>query len=418
MEQAIDTAFSGWTDTPRVLSFEQHHILLNECLIPRFRVFRPIGRDIETAVEQLLELTEHQAKVFEGLYVQDRVLIEGVAGSGKTFLALQRALSFARCGKRTLFVCYNKELASWIRRLVKEDPFTEDFKDLIKISNFHALASELTTSAGIQFEPSDGGLPNQAFWENEVPDLLEQAILSLEFKSLNVRYDALVVDEAQDFSLEWWYALTTSILKSSDAPIYAFIDPNQSLRHEVQVPPVSFDARFQLKMNCRNTRKIASASASVLDLESNIFPKAPSGIQPRLLRASSRQQQKGLVLEELRRLLQKEDIKPDQIVLIGPSTKTKGSLSDANEVVGIPLVTDVKNWRDGNGVLVTTARSFKGLEADVIILYDLGGFGKLFSIKDLYVACTRAKALLIGVVHGTECREVIKTALIASEAEE
>ena len=66
---------------------------------------------------------------------------------------------------------------------------------------------------------------------------------------------------------------------------------------------------------------------------------------------------------------------------------------------------------------MTTARSFKGLEADVVILYDLGDFGKLFRREDLYVACTRAKVLLVAVVHGLECREVIETALIASEAQ-
>ena len=80
-------------------------------------------------------------------------------------------------------------------------------------------------------------------------------------------------------------------------------------------------------------------------------------------------------------------------------------------------MTSAEEWRDGAGVLVTTSRSFKGLEAEVVILYDLGGFGRLFRREDLYVACTRAKVLLIAVVHGDECRDVIVAAQSAAEAQ-
>jgi DNA helicase IV len=49
------------------------------------------------------------------------------------------------------------------------------------------------------------------------------------------------------------------------------------------------------------------------------------------------------------------------------------------------------DWRRGAGVLVTTARTFKGLEADVVIAYGLAAFGALFTPTDLYVAWTRAR---------------------------
>jgi Rad3-related DNA helicase len=109
--------------------------------MPKFRVFRPIGPDISEAAERLFELTETQAQVFEGLYAQDRVLVEGVAGSGKTFLALHRAIAFARASKRTLFVCYNKELAAWLRVQVEEDSTTLAFREYLTVKNFHSLAA-------------------------------------------------------------------------------------------------------------------------------------------------------------------------------------------------------------------------------------------------------------------------------------
>ena len=417
MDREIMIAFKAWGRRPRGLRADQYRTLLNDCLLPKFRIIRRIGPDIEKASEKLLELTQQQAQVFEGLYAQDRVLVEGVAGSGKTFLALQRALTFARAGKRTLFVCYNSALAGWLRRQVKEDPTTRDYRPHLTVQNFHALAKGLAEAADLGFTPAGGGPRNSHFWEEEVPDLLEQAVVEHDLRRKDVKYDALVVDEAQDFSLGWWYALMESLLRTETGPVYAFMDPNQSLRGEVQRPPLKFETTFRLSTNCRNTRKIAAASASVLDLGSQSFPSAPAGATLRILRARSPAQQKELVLRELDRLLKRGGIQPHQVALIAPSAKAKGSVSDVDEVSGVPLTTSPDTWRDGRGVLVTTSRSFKGLEADIVLLYDLGGFGNLFQKKDLYVACTRAKFLLIAIAHGKECRAVLEAASLASEAE-
>lgn len=417
MTHAIEVAFRAWTVDKRLLTPWQQNLLLHDCLMPKFRLFRPIGQDISTTAERLLELTETQAQVFEGLYVQDRVLVEGVAGSGKTFLALQRALAFARDGKRALFVCFNKELAAWLRAQVEEDASTMEFRSLLTIKHFHALAADLAKQAGIAFEPVAGGPKNDAFWNNEVPDIIEQAILSLENNGHAQCFEAIVVDEAQDFCLGWWYTLTQAILSEPNGPLYAFLDPNQSLRGEVQWPEISFSARFKLTINCRNTRRIAVASASVLTLTPHIFQRAPVGGALRMVRSDTDRQQKKLVLQTLRSLIQHEGIKPRQIAVIGPASKDNGSIKDINDVDGIPLLSSTLAWRAGDGILVTTARSFKGLEADVVVLYDLGGFGPLFKREDLYVSCTRAKALLIAIVHGDQCREAIAIAQIASEAE-
>lgn len=417
MAQVIEAAYGAWTDAAsgsKPLGQEQYRMLLHDCLMPKFRVFRPVGPDISKAAERLLELTETQAQVFEGLYVEDRVLVEGVAGSGKTFLALHRALAFARDGKRTLFVCYNKELAAWLRVQVEEDPTTAGFGRLLTVKHFHSLAADLARDADIEFRPQSGREPTDSFWNDEVPDLIEQAILNLGDAA---KFDAIVVDEAQDFCLGWWYALTNSVLSQPDGPLYAFLDPHQSLRGEVQWPDVVFGARFKLTINCRNTQRIAIASASVLSLTPHVFKRAPLGGALRVLRAGSDRQQKGLVLQELRSLLQREGVTPNQIAVIGPAAKDKGSLADVRDIDGVPLVTSALTWRTGGGVLVTTARSFKGLEAEVVILYDLGGFGALFKREDFYVSCTRAKVLLVAVVHGDQCREVIAAAQAASEAE-
>ena len=331
MEQAVMTAFRAWTTCRRELHRDRFATML-DCLMPKFRIFRPVGPDIASDIEQLIELTEIQAQVFEGLYEHDRVLVEGVAGSGKTFLALQRALAFARCGRRTLFVCFNKALAQWLRRQVMEDPRTSEYRSLLTIRNFHALALELAEEAELKIE----AVQNELYWDETVPELLEQAVLVLDDQGTEVMFDALVVDEAQDFAPKWWYTLVQYLLSDRHAPLYAFLDPNQSLRGEVKRPPLPLENSFRLTINCRNTRKIAATSASVLELETGIFARAPVGIKPRLCRAATMGHQKGLVLQEVRRLLEHEGVEPRQIVLMAPSARAKGSLAGVSEVARSP----------------------------------------------------------------------------------
>ncbi len=165
MSDSVEFAFEAWTESSQSLQANLYRTLLHDCLMPKFKIFRPVGPDIELATQRLLELTETQAKVFEGLYSQERVLVEGVAGSGKTFLALHKAIAFAREGKDVLFTCYNKDLAEWVRRQVKEDPTTQGCRcKHLSIYHFHGLARRLSDDAGIAFSPTNGGEMTSEFW--------------------------------------------------------------------------------------------------------------------------------------------------------------------------------------------------------------------------------------------------------------
>ena len=157
----------------------------------------------------------------------------------------------------------------------------------------------------------------------------------------------------------------------------------------------------------RGECSIARSSSSVARIDVRLLP--PTGEPPTVRRAPSTAADAGLVLNAVRQL-RRQGIKQQQLVLIGPAAHPKGSLfqlAQHHEVESVPLVDDACDWRRGVGVLVTTARSFKGLEADIVIAYSLSGFGPLFTPTDLYVAWTRARHRLIlvcqsGGAHG--CR--------------
>jgi hypothetical protein len=409
LERMISKALNAFPTKAGRLS-RQQYAEMTDVLLPRFRVLRPLAPIVASGRQKLLELTENQALAFSGLFLNRQLLVEGVAGSGKTLLAVERALAFGREGIRCLLVCYNKELAAWIREQLAADTARAEAAALVDVFHFHALAAQLAAEADLDFDVPSNPAAAQRFWDEEAVATLEAACVSL-FAAEEPRYGALVVDEAQDFAELWWYALFPLIEDGDQGLIYVFMDLAQSLRGEASPPPFEFPARFFLNVNCRNTRRIARMSANLVPIETRSPAGAPEGVDVRTLRAQAPSQQAGLVASELRRLLETERLGPSQIALIGPASKDRGSLAKMSEVAGVKVVTSAAEWRAGTGVLCTTARSFKGLEADVVILYDLAAIGPGFTTSDLYVACSRARHALVLIAHDERIRAIVESAI-------
>ena len=122
------------------------------------------------------------------------------------------------------------------------------------------------------------------------------------------------------------------------------------------------------------------------------------------------------VVELVRGLLRDHAVKPQQLVCLTPY-KNRGSLSTTGRIEDYPLTSEAGEWRDGGRILVTTARSFKGLEAEVVVLFDVDDLaGRAFKHTDLYVACSRARGHLIVVAHGGEVADVVRDSIVGGVA--
>ena len=402
LEPAVRAALRQWREQPRPLTQAEFNTVF-QGLTARPVFIRPVGAEIRSAREQLLHLPESQSAAYRALLRgRTRVLVQGPAGSGKTELALTRAAELAHTGKRVLLICYNAELAQWMRERRDQDPALAGLSDHLHIDNFHHLASSLAKESGLDWQPED----SETFWNERATDILGAAVERLERQGHTVRYDAILLDEAQDFYEMWWWALADDLLIDDEqAPLLAFMDPNQALRASASVPAdVGLDAPIIITENCRNTRRIAALSARTIGVPLSLFSRAPEGSVPHIIWARSKPAMKQLVVEEVRRLLEVHSLRPEQIVLVGISKKT-GSLAGVDELAGAPLTRSAAQWRQGGHILATTARSFKGLEADVVVIFDFWGLSTYFTVSDLYVACTRARFHLSVIIgHDRELR--------------
>lgn len=419
LDKAIETAMASWPQRAEPLSDHQWR-RMGTALLPEFKLFRPIVGNASDVFEKIQEMTDEQIELLGGLYEDNnRVYVSGVAGSGKTQLAFDRATHLAMADQKTLFVCYNQHLASHLRQVRDRHPNAGHLKNHLKIAHFHQLAREIIEDAGVEWDPDGSAESGSDFFVDEVPDLIEQAAyLSME-EGEDVQYDAIVMDEAQDFHSRWWEVLQCTLLKEAESgTLYAFGDPVQRLWDWAPTkPPVQFQTKYNLRRNCRNSRWIARTSTTIAKTDAKFFKRSPLGGKPAISTVPTLAAMKGIVCKVVEDLLEQHDIPPSQLVLIGPRKFTTGSLAGVPNISGVELTDDTRAWNRGDAILVTTARSFKGLEADVVVVYDLDGISDVFSHVDLYVACTRARSHVHFLITGREMLADIKAAIKSAELE-
>lgn len=354
-------------------------------LSPAFQLLPVLFRQIQEQEERLYRLTEDQVRLLQFLGAHERAAIKGVAGSGKTILASAQAQKFARQGKKTLFVCYNRSLADWLQTCLPEE-----FKDSIKIDTFHGLCAAMCRKVRIPFAPkwSDG----DQFWKNTAPDLLLTAL-----DSVPDRFDAVVVDEGQDFYPEWWMALEMINSTGDTGPFYVFFDPAQNLFVDDDLAIPDLGQTYDLPTNCRNTRHIAATCGKIRGVDIPVRSDAPEGIECIVKIIPQPDARERMIRELVDDWIGKGNLKPSQIAILSPFEKSNTCLADVMKIGKTPICTNHEEWRANCGVLLATIRSFKGLEADVIIVTDVPSpkTAKHFTISDFYVACSRAKHILV-----------------------
>lgn len=386
MQRSVHRAFESWCRVRRPHPMDESiRGAILESLSPLFKLIPVLWRTVDQQEERLHRLTQNQEMALHMLASQERSVIEGVAGSGKTLLAVAQAQRLARLGKKTLLVCYNKPLAHWIG-----NNLPESYKDQITVATFHSICRTFCQHADVRFAP-----PKDAdeFWRYEAADLLEKAA---ETVAAEHGYDAIVVDEGQDFADFWWMALE-KLYRDPDGPqlMTVFLDPKQCIYLEKPMVPGDLGKPFHLPTNCRNTRKIAAYCADVLGFELVVHPDAPKGTAPKTTALTNLKAVIGHTRAVINDwcLRDRGGLRPNQVAILTPYNDHKRWPTHFGN---LPIVRDFQEWRAGKGVLLATHRRFKGLEADALILAGVPVPGSVdrYSLADEYVAASRGKHLL------------------------
>lgn len=131
--------------------------------------------------------------------------IRGPAGSGKSLVLAARAAQLAAEGKSVLVVTFNITLWHYLRDLVARSSSKPGWANHVTFVHFHRWCQMVCGEAGLAEEYDD-------LWKDrDVDTVLNGDLPSLALEAVRMpgitRYDAILVDEGQDYRLSWWNAL-------------------------------------------------------------------------------------------------------------------------------------------------------------------------------------------------------------------
>lgn len=350
---------------------------------------RPVLRAaVDDAEQQRIRLTANQAKVFRVIGGRRRAVVSGGAGTGKTVLAVEKAKALADAGLSVLLLCYNRPLADSLAIGLKDE-------SLIQAQSYHQLCDQRIRQAHQkgheilkEAEEAYPGTGEQHRFDVQMP-----YALALSADVLDERFDALVVDEAQDFSDEYWLGVEMLLSDQENGYLYIFIDENQALYPRKAKLPVE-DEPFYLTNNCRNTAPIHEAGYTFYK-GIPIDPPELFGQDVIWTGLDKVESQADAVAKRVHQWVHVEGLKPEDVAVL-VAMRPKGLLYDLlkqrAEAAGAEWAFEAHG--KAKCVLVDTVARFKGLEAQAVVLWVGDDVVDEAHWETLYVGATRAKSLL------------------------
>lgn len=343
-----------------------------------------LSTQIERESRQIERISERQLGVIRGLMNNDRFRVTGGAGTGKTVLALHAARLLAAEGCDVLLTCFNVKLAEFLGESVDAWP---PVAGEIDVAHFHGLCAEAARKLGDELDYPGREASKEVrdeFWQQKAPFALLRA---LDEGASVGPWDAIIVDEAQDFASNWWEILEEGLCDGGKMAL--FYDEHQALfEHGANLP--DWGAEYALVENFRNTRAISKAVTKLVDTELEPHRDVPKGEPPSVRQQPGPSKTRRQVGELIDNLVETQRVARDEIAILTPHRPEHSALERRGELGGQPVVYHLSEWSDGDGVLHTTIAGFKGLQAEVIILVDVDPDDPRCSANARYVAGSRA----------------------------
>ncbi|WP_168175495.1 ATP-binding domain-containing protein [Methylocaldum sp. 14B] len=386
----------GWYDRQRSRPTVEQVRRLTGLLRGNFECVVQPRSDIQRIEESLLRLTEEQYDALDAVQENPRMIIKGLAGTGKTLLAIEAARRAVTEGKNVLLLCYNRLLGEWLKSLSQD--MVQGKKGHLRCVHLHGLLRELAGDyACIRND--------QNFWRYELPIHVIDCLLS-DGQGWH-QFDLLLVDEAQDILADEYLDVLDLLVKGGLAggqwvlfgdferqAIYlnggkdASAEALAALRQRAPN-----HASFGLRVNCRNAGPIVET----LTLACNVSPG-----YSRFLHEMEGSSVDPLFWSNAE----------DQCLKLDQSVAELRTIFHVNEIVVLSLNADDRSCAHKNSanqpgryiplresdVPVTRVRyasvhAFKGLEAPAIIVTDIVRLDEQ-SRSLLYVAMSRARIRL------------------------
>ena len=392
-------------------------------------------------------LTEEEAEKCFDLVVLDRRqennarkigeghrIIYGVAGSGKTVLLIARAkwLHERDPYAKILLLCYNVVLSVYLKHVLQDYP-------RIDVFHFDGWVKHNGIPTRNPQDPATGKMEDDVSLGSRLLEHLRH------HDGDSRKYDAILVDEAQDFPPIWFSCILESLTDPLDGDLLIVCDGNQGIRLidavswkslGIKAQGRTIHSAFDLDRNYRNTREILRLAAHFTtknvknDEDSiSIVPVDPSqairrGPKPLLIRCQDHADECKRISNIAHVLLTgnvpfneiKITLQPHEIGILYPRKMFKDHeifkafLKDLGTLAPVTWLNEDYYSRTKvfeKSIKVQTVASSKGLQYRVVFVMWADLFEPQVPAdldlqqRFLYVALTRASDVLIVTYSGT-----------------
>ncbi|MFD1402999.1 AAA family ATPase [Robinsoniella peoriensis] len=352
--------------------------------------------------EELITLTENQYRCIDQLEDNPRCLIKGAAGTGKTLIAVEQVKKFVAFGEKVALFCYNNKLGQWLRHYFSIQP--ENLRPYY-VGTIHGYMVKIIRDSGKQVNFPVEKYDEDYFYKYYLPCLAVDI-----HRDLQIRFDRIIVDEAQDLITKEYLYFFESCLKRgiqrgswtffgdfSRQAIYTDVESVQLF--EILEAKTSF-VQFKLLTNCRNTQYICSEIETITGfLDKIIYRGEVCGPPVEYIPYVTFEEEKNKLIEILKRL-NDDHLELGRITILSPR-KRENSVVNSLEGIHvsdyqIPLV---------EALTFSTIQGFKGMENTVIILTDIESYE---DIRLMYVAFSRAKSGLYVLESENAAKEYVE----------
>jgi len=348
--------------------------------------------------------------------------VQGGPGSGKTWLALEQGFRYANDGLRVLLLCYNVALADQLSALVAKRKYR---KEEVIVRSWESLAHELLDAAGVGWDEPVTPAERERYFGEVVPGLMREIVRDQQFEP---RFDALVVDEAQDHDTSWpglesdrtdcgWWEIYWKLLRErTDARMAIFYDQDQrplfrqkerfvaTRVFERLSQPAQVNLLFTLRYSLPIFRFLKTLqSEGTTGLVRNLRYRSTLPEGPDVELHEIEPEQTVLKVEEVvKRWVNDGFCQLDEILILSPhSTKGRTGLADHSRIGEWPLV-GIDSRKPGELALLSINKA-KGLDALAVIMIDVERFDKFSGAQEqmnYFMGASRARQLL-AVLHRT-----------------
>lgn len=366
----LDKAFPEGFQIPECNWRGELHNLWGEAWIPKVH----LGHKKEMNAEERYQLDQCQIEIIDSLAGNKRLLIEGVAGSGKTVMAREAAIRMATEGQRVQILCFTDALAKWLAVSLREAG--------VQVATVPRYAAALMLNQG-QIK----SIPNDSATWSEIS--LKAAFDALPL--LQERPDVVIVDEAQDLAENDWFLIEEL---AKDAKVWIFHDPAQAFWDERKLPEWVVELYNYRLLKCYRCPEPIMEYSKALCQQPHDEASVKDGFEKEIVgvvECPSESSIPAKIENEIRKLLSC-GFNVGDIAVLSLRGRSADSIVGQDKIGSFPVVRADSPDIDENIVADTFLR-FKGLERPAIIVTDLRLVEDRFDVR-MHIALTRALDLV------------------------